>query len=292
MAVKSKAKGEIVTEIDVLEITKGMLSFCIIGREPLLLNRFAMKAMRDLLLPRGRLSDAEKKTRLKHDPNYEFRQSVYTHYGDDEPTRLCFPASGVKSAICSAALRAPGTTKTEIGQLTWVPGRTINLYGAPLLYMAPVRSSDINRTPDIRTRAILPQWAAYVTVKYVKPNLTAKTITSLMAWAGTVAGLGDNRQEKTHDSFGQFDIVREDDPEFLDIVRNGGRTVQDAALAAAEPYDGESAALLDWYMEEVVRRDRVEKTSDDEGEEEKKTGARGRRRGRRSNGHVEEMHAQ
>ncbi len=42
--------------------------------------------------------------------------------------------------------------------------------------MSVVRSADIGKTPDIRTRAILPAWAARITVTYVTPKLTANAV--------------------------------------------------------------------------------------------------------------------
>ena len=74
-----------------------------------------------------------------------------------------------------------------------------------------VRSADMNKTPDVRTRAYLPQWCAEVTVKYVVPTLSAHSIVSLLSNAGTIVGIGDFRQEKGRGSYGTFAVSGAED---------------------------------------------------------------------------------
>lgn len=260
MAKQAKKTDE-VDVIDIMEITSGEVSFGIIGTMPLIFNRMSEKAKRDLLMPPGRLTDAEKAARLKHDPVKEYRDSVYRNYGDASATRLCLPAPAFKGAMMTAALRLPGTTKTAIGQLTWVPGETVDVYGIPKLFMGVVRSADLKGTPDIRTRAIVQRWCCMVSVRFVQPNLTQRAIVNLMAGAGIISGVGDFRQEKGKGNYGQFRLVDLDDPEYLEIVKSAGRKVQDRALEHVECYNGESAELLEWHSAEVLRKGRERQTT-------------------------------
>lgn len=254
MAAKPKTT-DAPTEIEILSISQGEVQFAVVGVTPILFNRMSEKAKRELLLPKGKKTAAEKATSMKHDPIQEFRDSIYRNYGSDD-TLLAFPAPGFKGAMSTAALRLPGATKTEIGQLSWVPTQRISIYGIPRLHMGVVRSADMNKTPDIRTRAIIERWAAIVTVRFVQPNLTGKAVANLMAAAGIISGIGDFRQEKLKGNHGQFRLTTLDDPEFQAIVSTGGKAAQEAALEAAEPYDGETAELLEWYLREVVARGR------------------------------------
>lgn len=257
MATKPKTE----TEISVVPISQGQVTFAVIGTMPLIFNRMAEKAKRDLLLPRGRLTEADKASRLKHDPIREYRDSVYRHKRDDFPTRLKMPAPAFKGVMTTAALRLPGAKKTEIGQLTWVVGEHVDLYGVPKLRMDVVRSADMNKTPDIRTRACVSRWACMVTVNFIQPNLTAQTIANLMAGGGLVSGVGDFRQEKGKGSYGQFRLADPDDAELQEIIEAGGRQDQDQALEHFQCYDEDTEELLDWYRDEIERRGREAQTS-------------------------------
>jgi hypothetical protein len=54
------------------------------------------------------------------------------------------------------------------------------VYGVPKVFCAITRSADMNRTPDVRTRAILPEWACRFTVRFEKPILRDQTIADLL----------------------------------------------------------------------------------------------------------------
>jgi hypothetical protein len=119
--------------------------------------------------------------------------------------------------------------------------------------MAGVRSADMNKTPDIRTRAIVFPWAAVVKVSYVVPLITPTAVVNLAYAAGLTVGVGDWRPEKGKGTYGQFELVDEDDPR-LPAVFAHGRASQLAALRDPEPYDEESAELLAWWQGDTRRR--------------------------------------
>lgn len=241
------------SEIDILAIRRSSIDAHILGTTPFIFNRMAEKARRELLMPKGRKTRADRAQSLKHVPLDEYRASVHRWRDiDDEPTRLCFPAPGFKGAMMTAALDLPGVSKSEIGRLVWVEGVSISIFGVPQIFMSVVRSADINRTPDIRTRAILPRWACKLTINFVQPKLNGQAMTNLLAAAGVTCGVGDFRQEKGKGSYGQFEICAPDHPEFKSIVESGGRSQQDAALADPQPFDVDTAEMLDWFDAEVV----------------------------------------
>lgn len=263
MSQKPKLSTEKVDEISILEISQGEVSFAVVGVMPLIMNRMAEKAKRELLLPRGPKGKAERAQSLKHDPVAEYRASVYRNYGDNPPTRLCLPAPAFKGAMMTAALRIPGSTKTEIGQLTWVVGERVNVWGIPELRMDVVRQAGMNAAPDIRTRGCLRRWASVITIRFVSPNLTQRSVVNLSGGGGIIAGVGDFRQEKGKGNYGQFRITDLEDAEFQEIVASGGREAQDAALEHYTCYDGETEELLEWYNEEILRRGREKQTAEE-----------------------------
>jgi hypothetical protein len=241
------------SEISVLEISQGTAKFAIVGTSPLIFNRMAEKAKRELLMPKGRKTAADRAQSLKHMPLDEYRDSVYRNHGDAAATRLCLPAPAFKCAMGTAALDLPGTKKTEIGRLTWVTGRTVSVWGIPQLLMSVVRSADINKTPDIRTRAILPEWCCVVEINFVRPKLSAGAVGNLLAAAGITAGVGDFRQEKGKGSYGQYRLVEAADADFARIVKAGSLKAQDAALAEPQCYDADTEELLSWFSAQVVK---------------------------------------
>lgn len=238
------------TSIDIIKITNDSIKFCVLGTTPIILNRMSEKVMRELLMPKGKKTQAEKSSSLKHNPVQEFLDSPYLDLDDKAPTYLQHLASAFKGAIKSAALDLPGATKSQIGRLTWVEGERVSLYGVPQIFCSVTRSADINKTPDVRTRCIIPKWAAYVTVSFVTPMLREQGISNLLASAGITQGVGDWRPGKGSGTYGQFTLVSEDDKEFKNIIKNGGRKAQIAAMKDPEHYDRETEELLTWFKSE------------------------------------------
>jgi len=243
----AKASG-ILEAIEVAPLTVGRMTVWLKGITPLICNRMAGKAKRTLLGGGGKKTKAEKEQTLKHDPLAEFQDSMGKRVGAG-PTRLLMPSPSVKGSMMTAALETKGTNRTQIGRLVWIEGYDMNLYGVPQLHMGVVRSADMNKTPDIRTRAILSEWCISVTIAFVKPQLGEQAIIQLLSNAGIIVGIGDFRQEKGKGNYGQFSIVSADDCK--DIVKAGGMKQQDAAINTPTFFDDETAELFAWWENQV-----------------------------------------
>jgi hypothetical protein len=206
-----------------------------------------------LLVGGGKKTKAER-VAIKHDPLAEFRNSA--EQLADGPTALGLRVVAVKAAMCTAALETAGVTKTSAQRLIFMPGDHTPLYGVPQLRMDVVRSADINRTPDVRTRTFLPKWGAEITVHFITPQLSATGVATLLANAGILVGVGDFRQEKGKGAFGSFRVIGsdEDDSEWLELVGNHGRQAQVEALRDPEYANQETADLMAFYDSEVRRR--------------------------------------
>lgn len=258
------------TIIEVPQIEKQVLTLHVLGKTPFLCNRMSEKAQRELLLPARRKNQAERQASLKHDPLAEFRASAYC-LPDGAPTLLAVMSAAFKGAMTTAALDLPGTAKAQIGRLVYVLGDYTPVWGTPKLHMSIVRTLGMNRTPDVRTRAILPRWACRLEVEFVKPILQVPSIVNLLSAGGITAGVGDGRPEKGKLNFGQFVVVNADDPGFRSVLQEG-RAAQIAGMEAAEPYDLESADLLSWWTEEIQRRGFDVSIPDGEEEEDEDNG--------------------
>lgn len=247
-----KKKAE--ATLDIVRVTEEALTVHIVGTSPFVCNALSAKAQRDLLLPPKKKTRSERASTLKHEPLVEYVQSAYRSRDDeDSPTRIEFPAAGFKRAMATAALELPGVNKTQINRLCWAEGHMIPLFGLQQIWMTGVRMADKARTPDIRTRAIIPEWATTVTLRFVTPNLNRKSVGNLIASAGIFIGVGDGRPEKGALSFGQFEIVDADDERFRRIMKYG-REAQDVAFEEPTPFDQTTAELLEWHDAEVKRR--------------------------------------
>lgn len=250
MAVAKKTET-----MEIHALKQGRIKLRMIGQTPMYFNSMGAKAWRDLLIGGGKKTAAQKKE-IKHNPEQEYRDSVYKKAKGD--TYLCFPAAGVKGAMSTAALETAGITKSSVQRLIFLPESHIQIWGKPYLKMDIVRSADMNRTPDVRTRAYLPNWCAEVDIKFVTPTLSAHSIVSLLQNAGTIVGIGDFRQEKGRGSYGTFTVASAEDmgdmQALWDDITKEGRAVQELAMDQPECADEQTAELMQFLQEERLRR--------------------------------------
>jgi hypothetical protein len=255
MANQKGSKKEAAAITSVLRITEAGLDAYLVGLpgSGIILNRMSNKGLHELLFPGGGRSG------LKHDPIAEFRASAYSLADPKAPTLLAHLSTAFKGALRNAALDVPNMKKAQIGRLTWVCDDMVPLYGLPKMLMRVVRSADINHTPDVRTRVIIPEWACRIRITFAQELIKAQAVVNLLAAAGLTQGVGDGRPEKGALNFGRFRLTDAGDPEFKRIAKEGGRKAQVAAMAADPPpfYDTDTAELYGWFVEERERREKA-----------------------------------
>lgn len=249
----AKKSTEVSQEINIPALKMGTVKLRIIGVTEMFQNRMAAKAMQQLLVGSTRKTAADKKN-IKHNPIEEYRASMETI--SDGPTALGLRVVAVKAAMCTAALETEGISKTSAQRLLFMPGEKVALYGIPQLRMDITRSADINKTPDVRTRAFIPRWGAEIEINFVSPQLSAQGVITLLMNAGLLIGVGDFRQEKGKGGFGAFRVIAEgqEDAEWDDLVRNHGRMKQLAAIENPEYANAETEELMEFFFSEVKRR--------------------------------------
>lgn len=247
---KTPVKAE-ATLIQAIQMRRIVLD--IVGTSPFIMHRYARKAWQEMIYPKGKANTAERATSMKHNPIEEYRECFYRNRDDKSPTLFHLPDGMIKGALSSAALDVPGATRTEIVRLTKIVSTNINLYGVPQLFMSMVRSSDMKRTPDVRTRPIFPRWGCKIELEYKANPLTDDQIIALLGAAGQIIGIGDWRQQKGG-AKGLFRVCDYDDPEYQAIIAEGGRAAQAAAYDKPTEYDEDSADIMSWFTAEVARR--------------------------------------
>jgi hypothetical protein len=252
MAFAKRSEEKTIT-IQLLE--QGTIEIYFVGKSWLFMNRMPKKAMEQLLLPPLTRNRASRQSMLKHDPVAEFRDSIYRCRDDKAPTLVHIPNNAFKKAMAQAALDTPGATKAEIGRHVQVIDETVHIYGTPHLDMRIVRQAGINKTPDVRTRAVFKQWGGKVTVQYTRGIVRENFIANLMANAGIITGIGDGRIEKGTFAFGAWDVVNEQDQRLMDLMKHHGRKAQLAAMENPIPANEDTEELLAWFEGELIRRE-------------------------------------
>jgi len=240
--------------LDILEVSRGQVDFYVLGESPLICNAMSAKARQTLLMPAGRKTAAEKAITLKHDPTQEFNNSIYRSLEEDAPTLITLKATSFKKAMMGAAIDIPGAKKAQIGRLLYIVGDEIPIWGIPEVMMSVTRSADMAKTPDVRTRAIVPTWCSKFRVEFTEPMLKAPVISKLLGAAGMMQGVGDWRVEKGSGNYGRFMVVDEDHPQVQLLMQAAGREAQIEAMETPTAYDSETQQLMDWYQEELYRR--------------------------------------
>lgn len=250
------AKKPTETQIEIKPISMGRIRACLLGVTPMYMHRMGAKSQGQLLFPKGRANEAERAANLKHDPLGEYRDSIYLNRDAEEPAAIHVPAATFSKALAFAALDLPGARKAQILRLVSITSTQINMFGVPQLKMDIVRMADIARTPDIRTRAIFPEWACTIEIEFVSSLLKQNQIINLLAASGVIVGIGDRRPQKGGE-FGKFKIVDEDDPDYLRVIAHGGREPQLAAIKKPVMFDADTEELFGWFIKEAASREMV-----------------------------------
>ena len=223
--------------------------FTLRGMTGIYCHRMSAKAKHQLMVG-GRKKTTAEKMAIKHNPYEEYLESMHVEQGFHDNSHVMFPAMAVKAAMATAALTVEGITKANVQRLIYLPDEMIPIFGLPRLRMDITRSADINRTPDVRTRAYFAEWATQVRITWVEPHLNSRGVATLLNNAGLVCGIGDFRQEKGKGNYGTFEIIDAEDipAELLDADAQWD-SIQNPVASNLE-----TRTLLKQYDEEVIAR--------------------------------------
>ena len=239
-------------EVKIQRIASKVYNITLIGTTGLYLHKMSQKAQSDLLLGSKKKTTADKQ-KIRHNPLQDFRNSMYFSKEQSAKAAVFFPAMAIKRAMRTIAVEIEGVQGTQIDRLVYIPDEYIELIGTPILRMDVARLSNINRTPDIRTRAYLPTWATQFVIRAAYPQFSQATIQALLSNAGQFVGIGDNRQERGKGSFGTF-AVAEGLPDNLPVKGNKNRQIAAFENPNVDELHGDSAALFELWRKEVRKR--------------------------------------
>lgn len=251
MAKSAKKTTEV---LDIQELVMREIRFNVLGASPMIMNRFSQKAWQELLFPSARENRAGLEQSLKHDPHAEFRGAVYRNRDPKSKSLIHIPNGAFHGALASAALDIPGAAKSKMERQTSIIDTNIELFGLPRIFCTMVRNSDMNRTPDVRTRPIFPEWACRITVRYLVSTMSERTVANMLGASGQIVGIGDWRPQKGG-PYGCFKLVEDGNKNFNHIIKTQGRLAQQHALDHPVAFDTDTEELLAWFHAEVRRRE-------------------------------------
>lgn len=205
----------------------GTLIIPLVGVSPLYVHKKGDEVAEALLANQERQRNKGSKMQKPREAKNAFREFMTGfHFADKSkvPTKeigvgeswpfvkgaFGFPASGFKSAMVGATGVMDGITAVAVKKCIWVKGDII-----PLVYSRVELKRDVLTTsgfppkPDVRHRPLFHDWSVEITVDYLKSRFDKVTILTLLAMAGRVSGLGDNRPGKTGQSNGMWEVGKQ-----------------------------------------------------------------------------------
>lgn len=198
---KPGASQDAVIEVDKIAIET--LIVPIIGTSPLIVNRFAEKAKRQMLDN----MQGKKTPKAIRDPNADYEAAFYRF----EDGGFGLPSLGFWHATVGAARFYSGVTMVSVRQFILPFRGEMGTDGTSLVRLTgtPHMREDMVRVgkggTDLRYRPEFPQWSTALTVSYVRTVLTRSSVLSLIDAGGLGVGVCEWRPERKG-SFGTYQI--------------------------------------------------------------------------------------
>ena len=201
----------------------------ITGTATLIQNKFSQKAIEEMLRKHmGLPTEREKKI-----PSECIARATIVNTDGV----VVMPTTAFKKAMLTASASVKGLKKTQLRQQLFIEGNAIPIKFTRMVpRMDMVRTSGINRAPDVRFRPSFEDWSARMIIQF-SDQLPVQTVVDLLNRAGSV-GVGEWRPERDG-SNGTFEVSRNiKDPQEIEEVRKACRvsipalTIPDWAMDA------------------------------------------------------------
>jgi len=196
MEKPAEPQGEVITlpRMDIRE-----LELKLIGDTPLISHAWGEKAIAQIEAAQGHKARTAKGPRK---PKEEFEASLYKMPNGDG---YGYPAHVFKVAAVNACSHVDGVTKVLARGAFHVQGDMVQLSGSkPTMRRDMVRLRD--GTATVRYRGEFKTWRVLLRIRYNANVLSAEEIVNLFNTAGFAIGIGDNRPQKSGNSFGLFHV--------------------------------------------------------------------------------------
>lgn len=187
----------------------------IAGNTPLIQNNFSQKSLEEML--RKHMGLTVERERKKP------RDVIEAAKIKNLDGRICLPPTAIKKGMLSAAgtIKSKGALKPwQLKSQLFVVGESLPItFEKEVPRMDIVRTSGMNRQPDVRFRPSYMNWKCRVGVRFAD-GVAVQTVVDLLDRAGNI-GVGEWRPEKSG-TFGTYRVVRNitDRKELAEIERD------------------------------------------------------------------------
>lgn len=193
------------------------LTINIVGTEPLNIHRLGKK-LKDEFDARDQNKPIKKKG--PRDKQAEFLDSLYYIDSDykevpapkkiTKTTHFGFPSSGFKKAMVFACRQFKNLKMAEMRGRFFVLNRFVEIKGKPVIdefWRRIGGKGPGTGTPDIGVRALFLEWKAKLYIRYNADVISADSIVNLLSTAGFSVGIGEDRPDKSGNTFGMWEIA-------------------------------------------------------------------------------------
>ncbi len=199
VAQRSKQGVIIMAKSANVEIIRNQVSsfaITIVGESPYIQNNFSQKAMEQMLAKHvGKTIERGVKV-----PSQVLADAQILNMDG----KVCIPPTAIKKAMLTASTLFKGLKKTHLRQGIFIAAQSIPIeFKAMIPRLDMVRTSGMNRTPDVRFRPQFNDWKATFVIRY-GDVVSSDVVLNLLEGAGRV-GIGEWRPEKDG-TFGCFRV--------------------------------------------------------------------------------------
>lgn len=195
------------TTVEILEFQIREVTIPIVGISPLIVHRFAEKAIK--MIQDKQAGKAKNKKHDIRDPEGDYEGAKHrSALGWDG-----FPAAGFKAAMIRGAkmigMVMKDTQTSFFVRADCEETQLIHIYGESRLRTDMVRVG--MGSADVRYRPEYVNWTAELTIEFNAGVLSLDQIYQLVKAAGYGCGIGEMRPEKGKFNFGRFKLAQENE---------------------------------------------------------------------------------
>lgn len=189
--------------IEIPEAKINTVAVTIKGKAPLIMHEWNEKAKKQMRDKQQKKATNKKEAR---NPEQEYEAAKVKN----KKGELAIKSIWIKSAIVDSARFVEDLPMTILRGALFVKGDE-NGY-IPLRYKREemiedtVRLSGIGRTADLRYRPYVYDWEADIFIEYDADVLSLEQVINLLKKAGFSNGIGENRPERSGDTYGTFSV--------------------------------------------------------------------------------------
>lgn len=167
--------------------------------------------------------------------------------------KICIPPQAFKAAMLTASMSIKSLKKTRLRTSIFVKGLSVPItFEHEDTRMDVVKTSGMNKQPDIRFRPQFDGWKARLIIEHAD-DLSVATVVDLLSRAGSV-GVGEWRPER-NGSFGTFEVSRQ-----IISQEEVNEVLKECAVPLVTP------RIPEWALDEVFDPEVLKKIAEDGGE--------------------------